>query len=190
MTTKAPRREVRLPPDTELALFRIVQEALTNAAKHSGCASVEIKLRYGEQVKLTVQDDGRGFSEPLGARTARTEDRLTTCASATSARRALRVVVPTRHAHSRELATAGGTQKAGHDNDVFCAHTMKPWGVTGCRRCSRRNRHPHRRAASAPAGTVSVCREDARRGGARKRIARARRDERRGSTTTVPGTHS
>ena len=71
VTTKAPRREVRLPADLELALFRIVQEALTNAAKHSGCASVEIKLRYAEQVKLTVQDDGCGFSEPVGARSAR-----------------------------------------------------------------------------------------------------------------------
>jgi signal transduction histidine kinase len=71
VTTKAPRREARLPAEVELALFRIVQEALTNAAKHSGCASVEIKIRYAEQVKLTVQDDGRGFSEPVGARSAR-----------------------------------------------------------------------------------------------------------------------
>ena len=71
VATKAPRREMRLPPDIELALFRIVQEALTNAAKHSGAASVEIRIRYGERVKLTVQDDGRGFSEPVGARAAR-----------------------------------------------------------------------------------------------------------------------
>jgi PAS domain S-box-containing protein len=71
VATKAPRRETRLPPDIELALFRIVQEALTNAAKHSGGTSVEIRIRYGERVKLTVQDDGRGFSEPVGARAAR-----------------------------------------------------------------------------------------------------------------------
>jgi PAS domain S-box-containing protein len=71
VATKAPRREMRLPPDTELALFRIVQEALTNAAKHSGGTSVEIKLRYGERLKLTVQDDGRGFADPVGARGAR-----------------------------------------------------------------------------------------------------------------------
>jgi signal transduction histidine kinase len=71
VATRAPRREMRLPPDIELALFRIVQEALTNVAKHSGATSVEIRIRYGERVKLTVQDDGRGFSEPLGARAAR-----------------------------------------------------------------------------------------------------------------------
>jgi PAS domain S-box-containing protein len=68
VTTKAPRREARLPPETELALFRIVQEALTNAAKHSGAAAVEIRLRYGAGATLSVQDDGRGFAEPRAAR--------------------------------------------------------------------------------------------------------------------------
>jgi PAS domain S-box-containing protein len=71
VATKAPRREMRLPPDAELALFRIVQEALTNAAKHSGGTSVEIRIRYGERLTLTVQDDGRGFADPVGARGAR-----------------------------------------------------------------------------------------------------------------------
>jgi len=67
----APEREVRLRPETELALFRIVQEALTNTAKHSGGTSVEIGVRYGERLTLTVQDDGSGFSsEAPGARGA------------------------------------------------------------------------------------------------------------------------
>lgn len=70
VATKAPRRVVRLAPDAELALFRIVQEALTNAAKHSGCNSVEIKTEYGKTLRLTVEDDGRGFSEPVEVRGA------------------------------------------------------------------------------------------------------------------------
>ena len=70
VTTKAPRREVRLPADTELALFRIVQEALTNAAKHSGGTSVQVRISHGEKIRLTVQDDGRGFSDAAGARRA------------------------------------------------------------------------------------------------------------------------
>ncbi len=70
VTTRAPRRETRLPADTELALFRIAQEALTNAAKHSGGSAVEIRLRHGDPVVLTVHDDGSGFAipEPHGAR--------------------------------------------------------------------------------------------------------------------------
>jgi len=62
VSTRAPRQEVRLPAGTELALFRIVQEALTNAAKHSGGSAIEIRLRHGDPLVLTVQDDGRGFA--------------------------------------------------------------------------------------------------------------------------------
>jgi PAS domain S-box-containing protein len=68
-STKAPRRELRLAPDAELALFRIAQEALTNAAKHSGGTRVQIRIRYGRRVTLTVEDDGRGFAE-TGRRSA------------------------------------------------------------------------------------------------------------------------
>ena len=64
-------RELRLPRDIELALFRIAQEALTNAAKHSGGTAVDIAIRYDEGLRLTVEDDGRGFAEPVGARGAR-----------------------------------------------------------------------------------------------------------------------
>jgi PAS domain S-box-containing protein len=71
VSTSVAGSEMRLPRDTELALFRIVQEALTNAAKHSGGTAVDIAIRYGEGVRLTVEDDGRGFAEPLGARGAR-----------------------------------------------------------------------------------------------------------------------
>ena len=68
-STKAPRRELRLAPEAELALFRIAQEALTNAAKHSGGSRVQIRIRYGKRVTLSVEDDGRGFAE-TGRRSA------------------------------------------------------------------------------------------------------------------------
>jgi PAS domain S-box-containing protein len=68
-STKAPGRELRLAPDAELALFRIAQEALTNAAKHSGGSRVQIRIRYGKRVTLSVEDDGRGFAE-TGRRSA------------------------------------------------------------------------------------------------------------------------
>ena len=46
-----------------MALFRIVQEALTNVARHAGAHRVGIRLEVtGESATLTVTDDGRGAS--------------------------------------------------------------------------------------------------------------------------------
>jgi signal transduction histidine kinase len=44
-------------------LFRLVQEALQNAAKHSNCERIVVALRYGDSVlKLRIKDDGIGFT--------------------------------------------------------------------------------------------------------------------------------
>ncbi len=53
---------VRLPATVEVTLYRIAQEALTNIARHAAARRVELSLvREGRLVRLTVQDDGRGF---------------------------------------------------------------------------------------------------------------------------------
>jgi signal transduction histidine kinase len=50
-----------LPPGIELAGYRIVQEALTNALKHAGPAKATVSLRYDERAfEIEVVDDGRG----------------------------------------------------------------------------------------------------------------------------------
>jgi two-component system, NarL family, sensor kinase len=55
----------RLPPDTELAIFRIVQEALTNVHKHSGSSDAIIRVRRdGTDAHVEVQDHGRGMAHP------------------------------------------------------------------------------------------------------------------------------
>jgi signal transduction histidine kinase len=55
--------EQRLPAETETALYRIVQEALTNVAKHSGAANVSVLLtRKDGAVVAVVEDDGRGLA--------------------------------------------------------------------------------------------------------------------------------
>ena len=52
----------RLPPAVETALYRIIQEALTNAAKHSGARTANVVLqRRREMVQAIVSDDGCGF---------------------------------------------------------------------------------------------------------------------------------
>lgn len=48
-----------------LTVYRVVQEALTNAVKHAGPAHVEVVVRYGDAVRIDVLDDGRG---PVGRR--------------------------------------------------------------------------------------------------------------------------
>ena len=52
----------RLPTETETALYRIVQEALTNVLKHAGATRVTVRLSQRDRsVGLIVQDDGAGF---------------------------------------------------------------------------------------------------------------------------------
>jgi len=53
----------RLPPATETALYRLVQEALTNVAKHARAKNVSVILKEdGASVRAFVEDDGRGFN--------------------------------------------------------------------------------------------------------------------------------
>ena len=56
----------RLPAEVETALYRIVQEALTNVVKHAGARRVSILLtRQATRVVAIVEDDGHGFDEDL-----------------------------------------------------------------------------------------------------------------------------
>ena len=49
------------------ALFRILQESLTNVARHAGATRVEVKLVLGEdEWALTIRDDGLGFEHDPG----------------------------------------------------------------------------------------------------------------------------
>jgi signal transduction histidine kinase len=53
---------VRLGPSAELAVYRLVQEALTNVAKHAGARTVWLRLgERGDRVEAEVRDDGQGF---------------------------------------------------------------------------------------------------------------------------------
>jgi two-component system sensor histidine kinase DegS len=58
--------ERRLAPELELAVFRVVQEALTNVRKHAPTATqVNVTLYFEEeQVLATVEDNGPGFQPP------------------------------------------------------------------------------------------------------------------------------
>jgi signal transduction histidine kinase len=52
----------RLPPEIEVAVYRIVQEALTNAVRHGRASAVRIGMRRLDKgIALSVEDDGAGF---------------------------------------------------------------------------------------------------------------------------------
>jgi len=51
-----------LPPDIPLCLFRVLQEALHNSAKHSGAKRFEVRLwGAANEIYLTIRDSGAGF---------------------------------------------------------------------------------------------------------------------------------
>jgi signal transduction histidine kinase len=58
----------RLPPDVETALFRVLQEAITNVVKHAGADSVGVILEsINGEIRLIIEDNGHGFQTDQGA---------------------------------------------------------------------------------------------------------------------------
>ncbi|MFD8497894.1 sensor histidine kinase [Amycolatopsis sp. NPDC059657] len=56
-----------LPPEVDLAAFRIVQEALTNVTRHAAASAVTIRIREtGHDVSVQIEDDGRGGTASPG----------------------------------------------------------------------------------------------------------------------------
>ncbi len=52
-----------MPAGVDLAAYRIVQEALTNATRHAQATSVTVQLRHGEHdLTIQVDDDGRALA--------------------------------------------------------------------------------------------------------------------------------
>jgi two-component system sensor histidine kinase DegS len=52
----------RLPPPLELALFRILQEAINNCGRHANAHHVRIRLEQNNgEIRAQVEDDGKGF---------------------------------------------------------------------------------------------------------------------------------
>jgi signal transduction histidine kinase len=66
VTLEAPQELERLPDVVELALFRVLQEALTNVHRHSGASKAHVLILQDEdKVLLEVRDNGRGLPKEL-----------------------------------------------------------------------------------------------------------------------------
>jgi signal transduction histidine kinase len=56
----------RLQPEIESTIYRLVQEALTNVAKHANARNVRVAvIASGTGVSVEVKDDGVGFAAPI-----------------------------------------------------------------------------------------------------------------------------
>lgn len=74
VTVKVDAPECRLPPEVETALYRVVQEALTNAVRHARARHIAVEVHEeASQIRAIVRDDGQGFD--VGAALARRGDR-------------------------------------------------------------------------------------------------------------------
>lgn len=64
--------EERLPPAVETAVYRIVQESLTNIARHAQAQTVSVLVeRSHGRIRAIIEDDGIGFDEQMAARNGR-----------------------------------------------------------------------------------------------------------------------
>jgi len=75
---------VTLPPETSIHLYRIIQEALTNAHKHGRAGSVQVALQASrERLVVKIRDDGRGIAwideKPIGMGMVGMRERAALC---------------------------------------------------------------------------------------------------------------
>jgi signal transduction histidine kinase len=67
LTLRGMTEDDRFPPEAEVALFRVTQEAVSNAVRHGGAHAIRVSLaRDAERLELCITDDGRGFSVSEG----------------------------------------------------------------------------------------------------------------------------
>jgi signal transduction histidine kinase len=63
VSVELPREPITLARERTLAVYRVVQEALTNTAKHAGAQHISVVVRReGDWLVAVIRDDGRGFS--------------------------------------------------------------------------------------------------------------------------------
>lgn len=64
---ETPEGATALPPEVEVAIYRVVQEALTNVARHAQASHVKVRFALEPQwVRVRIEDDGRGIAgEPV-----------------------------------------------------------------------------------------------------------------------------
>ena len=62
--------KLNLPPSTQIQIYRIAQEALSNVCRHAGARHVRMSavVSPANEFQLRIEDDGRGFDETTSKR--------------------------------------------------------------------------------------------------------------------------
>ena len=106
----------RLPQSLELHLYRIVQEAMSNAERHAGAAALTIHLASdAECVELEVRDDGRGLA----------------AARALAAVAGRRPGIGLMNIRERAAACGGGCEITSEDGAGLTIRVRLPWSPAG-----------------------------------------------------------
>ena len=87
VTLRSRARPLALPPGADLAAYRVVQEGLTNVLRHAGQASASVAVHWGDQLQLTVTDDGQGSGQAGQGDTSATGPAGVACSGSASGSR-------------------------------------------------------------------------------------------------------
>ena len=63
---EAPSYNLPLDSNTQIILFRIIQETLQNSIKHAGAGRIDIEISVNDALTVVVKDDGKGFKVDEG----------------------------------------------------------------------------------------------------------------------------
>lgn len=97
----------RLPAETEIVLYRIVQESLQNARKHARGSAVHVTLTVRQnQLRLTIRDEGPGFDTRVVARRAGRESWGLTSMRERAELVGARFIVTSRPGHGTEVTVS------------------------------------------------------------------------------------
>ena len=148
-------RVVDLAPEQSIVVFRIVQEALTNVARHANASAVKVLMRQNQRATtVQIQDNGRGISED--AMLAASSIGLAGCASVPTIGATLSILTRTgkatiAHDPGRAPLATDGTDLLVDDHPVVRRGSADPVDGEG-----RDHRRGERRAGGAGLSATDV----------------------------------
>lgn len=63
---KAPVQSLPISPESQVVIFRIIQEALQNSIKHAAAQQIFVEVKMDADLQVSISDDGRGFDADAG----------------------------------------------------------------------------------------------------------------------------
>ncbi|MFS1298856.1 sensor histidine kinase [Streptosporangium longisporum] len=132
VTVRVLGEPVAVPHVVEATAYRVVQESLTNALRHAGATAAEVVVRYGDELRVSVTDDGRG-GEPVASPAAVPVTTVPFAADVAAGKDAARGVTSGGYGlrgMAERVELLGGTVRAGGGDGGFRVDVTLPLAVT------------------------------------------------------------